>query len=387
VACEACFVKPTICIVAHNAYGALNGAHRGHLGGVEIQSAAFAKWLAGRGYDTSIVTWADNGPDDEILEGVRVVKTCKAVEGVPGLRFVHPRMSSLVASLRRANADIYYHNCAESHTGVIAAWCALTRRTFVYSSASEADCRWARPAWQPPHAWLLYRFGRRAANLVITQTQRQVEMLDRECGIRGVVVPMPGALNRLAPATVADWRQRRSRGGVVLWVGRIDPRKRLEHLFAIARQMPDTTFRVVAPFSGFDDYDGAIEAEGRGLANIDWMGRVDDRERMSVLYRDADCLCCTSLFEGFPNTFLEAWSHGLPVVSSFDPDDLIAARRLGMRADTVPEFVAALETLMTSESEWHEMSRNAIQHYQDHHHPEAALPRFEAALLDAWARR
>ena len=364
----------------------MTGAHRGHVGGVEIQSAAFAKWLAGRGYDTSIVTWADNGPRDEIVDGVRVVKTCAADAGVPGLRFVYPRVSSLVIALYNADADIYYHNCAESHTGVIAAWCAAARRTFVYSSASEADCRRVRPSWQPIHAWLLYRYGRRAADLVIAQTQRQVDLLDRECGIRGLAVPMPGVLARLAPATIADWRQRRDRGGTVLWVGRIDPRKRLEHLFSVARQMPNTAFRVVAPSSGFGDYDRAVESQGRSLPNVEWLGRVG-RDRMGALYREADCLCCTSAFEGFPNTFLEAWSHGIPVVSSFDPDDLIATRRLGRRANSVSEFVEALTCLTTSESDWHESSRASFDYYQERHNPEAALPRFESALLEAWAKK
>ena len=61
------------------------------------------------------------------------------------------------------------------------------------------------------------------------------------------------------------------------------------------------------------------------MPNVTLHGRVE-RERMPSLYQDALCLCCTSVLEGFPNTFLEAWSVGLPVVSSFDPDHLIAER-------------------------------------------------------------
>ena len=378
-------MKPSICIVAQNAYGALRNSLNGHIGGVEVQTAALAKWLSAKGYRISFVTWNDGGPPDERLGSIDVLKMCTADAGVPGLRFLHPRLTSFVASLARSNADVYYHNCAESYTGIIAAWCAAKGRAFVYSTASDADCRRERPSWQTRHEWLLYRFGLRRADVVVAQTKAQLRLLETESGIIATHVPMPCALAGPAPGSADAVRKRSPNTGVVAWVGRIDPRKRLEYLFDIARRMPATKFRVVAPASAGSEYAVALESQARSIPNIEWLGKVS-RDGMSAIYREANCLCCTSLHEGFPNTFLEAWSHGTPIVSSFDPDDLIADRHLGVRATTVSDFVGGINLLADSTPEWQTRSENAVRYYREHHSPEIALPRLEAALLSAWAR-
>ena len=374
-------LKPRICIVAQNAYGPLKGLRTGHIGGVEIQTAAFAKWLVQQGYEVSFVTWREGEDGDECIDGVRVLKMCAARAGFAGLRFLHPRLSSFIAALARANADVYYHNCAEYYTGIIAAWCAARRRVFVYSTASDADCRMDRPSWQSRHGWTLYRYGLRRTTRVLVQTRTQLRLLELEYGLKGVHVPMPAAL---ASPTSGTAIAKSGRSPIVLWVGRLDRRKRPTYLFDIAQEMPTTTFRIVAPTNERDPYERDVRARAETIANIQWLGRVE-RHRMGDVYEDADCLCCTSQYEGFPNTFLEAWSYGIPIVSSFDPDQLIVERRLGVHADTVREFVDGITRMTLRLDERQTASENALRYYTENHSAHVALPRLEAALLEAWS--
>ena len=126
----------------------------------------------------------------------------------------------------------------------------------------------------------------------------------------------------------------------------------------------------------------ALFARAATIGNVAMLGRVNPGD-MPRIYRAAACLCCTSAFEGFPNTFLEAWSHGQPVVSSFDPDHLIAQRQLGAVAHDVPGWIAAFRSLLGSPERWRTASDNARRYYLDHHTVEAVMPRFEAVFLDA----
>ena len=65
------------------------------------------------------------------------------------------------------------------------------------------------------------------------------------------------------------------------------------------------------------------------LSNVKYCGQVTPDKDLQVI-ANAAILLSTSDQEGFPNTFLEAWSAGTPVVSlKIDPDRIIEQMGLG----------------------------------------------------------
>ena len=91
--------KPSIAIVAHFAYGAMTGGVTGHIGGVERQTSLTARWLTEQGYRVSLITWDEGQQDGDVVDGVRLIKMCRQDAGFPGLRFFHPRWSSLKTAI------------------------------------------------------------------------------------------------------------------------------------------------------------------------------------------------------------------------------------------------------------------------------------------------
>lgn len=368
----------SICIVSHNAYGAMTGNGSGHIGGVEWQTSLTAKWLASRGWQVSMIAWNEGGPPEEVVEAVRIIKTCRQDAGIPGLRFFHPRWTSLNRALRRANADLYYHNCAEEVTGQVALWCTRHNKKFVFSVASEPDVDCRLPEVKTLRERVLYRYGLRHADRIIVQTESQRKKLRSGFGLDSIVLPMPcpgpSEAEYRPPEPPVNGRAR------ILWVGRICEQKRPDRLVELAQRCPDLQFDLVGPANPSSYSQNAVRLAA-AIPNIKVHGSVA-RSQMPDIYKKASCLICTSDVEGFPNTFLEAWSHGLPVVSTFDPDGLIAGRRLGVFARDVEGLLEACRDLITSPDRWRRISENVRNYYVENHAVEVVLPRFERAFLD-----
>lgn len=370
----------SICLVAHMAYGALTGGARGHAGGVEHQTTMTARWLARRGHDVSLIVWNEGQPEEVTVDGVRVISLCRQDDGIRGVRFFHPRWTSLTQALRRADADVYYQNCGESVTGQVALWCRGKRRPFVYSVASDPECDPALPMLAHARERVLFRYGIRRAARLIVQTRKQQRMLRDGFALDSIVLPMP--CPGPSDAEYVPPQPPSATGARFVWVGRISAEKRLEVLLDLASSLPDARFDVAgAPLSG-DAAAESLLARARTLPNVRVLGRVA-RDQMPEVYRGAAGLICTSAYEGFPNTFLEAWSHGVPVISTVDPDDLIRDRALGLVAQSTESIASGLARVLESPADWVRMSSNAREFYATHHRMDEALIRFERVFTEA----
>jgi glycosyltransferase involved in cell wall biosynthesis len=86
------------------------------------------------------------------------------------------------------------------------------------------------------------------------------------------------------------------------------------------------------------EYFSRIEAEAKSIPNVEFLGFLPYREA-DKHFDDAVLFVNTADYEGFPNTFLQAWARGVPTVSfvdcnardSFGPIGLIARDFTAMR--------------------------------------------------------
>ena len=368
-----------ICFVAHFAYGAITGGKQGHIGGVERQTALMARWLTARGHRVTVLTWNEGGEGELEVDGIRVITICRRDAGLPVARFFSPRWTSLCRAMRRADAALYYQNCGEYVTGQVALWCRRNGRRFVYSVASDPECDPRLPAMRTVRERVLYRYGIRRADRVIVQTAKQGRMLAEGFGLPSIVLPMPcgvPAEGDSAPRPSAGLA-----GSRVLWAGRISPEKRPELLLEVAASLPEVRFDVAGPCDGESAYARKILSDAGALPNVTVHGRVE-RSRMPDLYRKCALLCSTSKYEGFPNTFLEAWSFGLPIVSTTDPGGLLAGKALGVAAFDRNSLVGGIRRLLESAELWAGMSDNARGYFLEHHAADRAMRRFERLFLE-----
>jgi glycosyltransferase involved in cell wall biosynthesis len=125
--------------------------------------------------------------------------------------------------------------------------------------------------------------------------------------------------------------------------------------------------------------------EARSLSNMRVHGRASSAA-LANLYAGAALLACTSKLEGFPTTFLEAWSLGVPVVTTFDPDSLVAAHGLGEVAANLHDFITKLKGVL-GDPERRENYGAAARNYYDAHHSVPEVSRRFHEMFQAVAKR
>lgn len=366
---------PSICFVAQNAYGALSGHDTGHIGGIERQQAMMAMWLANKGYEVKMVTWDEFGEDVTKVSGVSVYRMCKRDAGVKLLRFFYPRWSSLNKAMSRANADIYYYNLGDLGLGQVVHWTKRHNKKTIYSVACDAHCEADLPLLGALRERKLFQYGLKNVDKIIVQSKKQQIMLAENFNRESEVIPMPSdgvAENELNSSAPTDNKKTR-----ILWVGRLSEEKRLEWLLEIAEKCPEYMFDVLGSANYQNDYAKKLLEKAATLENVILHGRIS-HDVIGEYYRNASLLCCTSEYEGFPNVFLEAWSVGVPVISTVDPDDVIATHNLGRFVQSVEQFTMEINNVVNSDKLYAELSEAAINYYQNNHTIDSVMPKFES---------
>jgi glycosyltransferase involved in cell wall biosynthesis len=350
--------SPSICFVGLANLPVLAREYGSHgVGGAELQQTLLAKALAAQGYDVSMVV-ADYGqPDGAAWDGIRTYKAYRPQAGIPVLRFIHPRWTGLWAAMKRARADIYYTSCAGALLGQVVLFARLHGAKVIFRIASNSDCD---PAALLIRYWRdkrLYRYGLRRADLVLAQTPGQQQALLKNFRRESRVV-----------ASMTDTNGRRpgfeERDISVLWVGNIRALKRPELLLEAARKLPALRFHIIGgPMPCSENLYEQVRAAALQLPNVHFHGPIPYQE-VGTFYERARVFVGTSEIEGFPNTYLQAWGRGTPVVAFLDPEHLIARNGMGRAVTSVAQMCAQIVALSDDRQAW-EIASQRSREYMD----------------------
>jgi glycosyltransferase involved in cell wall biosynthesis len=362
---------------AEQIYPVLSRGRVPFAGGVEVQLAHIGRGLVRLGYEVTAVTCDYGQPDGLEVDGIRLLKCYPRQSGLPVLRFFHPRLTGGIAALRRANADVYLFQGAALWAGIVRDLAAAMGRRFVWLVAHDHDVMADLPdvSGLRDRTWVKRAiFG---ADRIVSQTELQRGLLLQNFGRDSVVIPN---------AVVLPCEERLADPGqtpVISWLATYKPGKRPEWFTRFAERHADIQCRMagVVPAPPLDDraWHDARAAAAR-LRNLEVQPTIP-HERVGEFLRQSTLFAHTSPAEGFPNAFLEAWAHGLPSVTCFDPDGTIARERLGACCSDYESWERELERRVASAELRRAEGARARAYVTGHHAPEIIDSRM-AVLID-----
>jgi len=368
-----------VCFICPYIYGYLKPGSRKTVGGAERQQHLIATRLQAAGYDVSFITFADDGEAYEQVDGFDIWKTLPTTNNVRQAPTVLVR---LLRSIRRVDADVYYVRGNPPLCILSGYCCTVLGESFVYCVANDSNIELAR--LPKHHGMFRYTVPKLAyvdaigrADAVVAQTEYQKNILENVFGIRSRIVPNVYSVPPHDDLVAAADRS------FVLWVGSLDPdQKRPMRFVRLAERLPGIEF-VMIGWSQDDAFRTKLSNRADSLSNLRFEGFVPPDE-IDRYYRRAAMFVNTSEYEGFPNTFLEAWRFGVPVVSlHYTLDGLLSEGDVGLHAGSVETLTQQVEQLWENPETAAELGHNGREYLQHHYSVDIAFETYTKLFAEA----
>lgn len=305
-----------------------------------------------------------------------------------------PNASIIFRKLEKIEADVYYQRGRSPLTGIVAYYTRSRGKKFIWSSAGEGGVarnkytreqlkkkRGLRKVLLYPYFWIqdrTYEYGVEKADLVFAQTEYQLKQLEREFGRKGEVFRSGHPI----PATAIESKPDPP---LILWIGAIKEAKQPDLFLRLAEQLAGENAKFVMIGSLLDQrYRPRLSHLANSQNNFSYQGQIPFEE-MNQWFAGAGLVVNTTKkdYEGLPNTFIQAWLSGTPVVSLYsDPDEIIKSHGMGYQTGEFDDMVQKVRNLIHDKQLRMNMGRTARDYAVNRFGIEALVDRFVDIVTD-----
>jgi glycosyltransferase involved in cell wall biosynthesis len=338
------------------------------LGGAEIQTYYYAKEFSKQGWDVTFLS-------------VRKPKTLNQFDNT-NINIVLYNNSKLFILnwlkilwlLFEINADIYYNRHHNSILGLFALKCMVSKSKFIWSTMHDEQCsveylnnkllkRYSRRSWiirilggvKRYFEKKLYIFGGKNADHIFVQNITQKEIIKSDFNRDSIIIYNSHPLPK---------ENKKGSKSHVIFVSTMKEFKRPSLYADIVRKLNTLKINFIVIGENFSDESKAKKLKKvYGENHINYLGKKSIDEVNSYI-ASSSVLVNTSDSEGFPNTFIQAWLRGIPVVSlKIDPDDIIMKNNLGfVCGDNLNIASKKIRLLTQDEDLWNEYSHRCYRY-------------------------
>ena len=343
------------------------------VGGAAVEWYAWIKGFIKNEVQVGLLSW--KGASDYIGKPLEfdIIEGISLDEGIPKIRWIYKRYPSLIRAIKNYNPDFLIQECSGLITGILGRIGKKMNLPFIYRVANDidADDRYKEHLNFIPQ--IAYRYGLQCADAIFCQNSYQYNKLKGSFPKKKVIKIYNPYYSEKKLADLLDYTKRK----YVAWLGRFHEQKNLPGLFRIVKLLPNVNFKIAGKAAGTLDYDTKIALyELQKCKNVDFVGYLS-RKKIFPFLSNSYALLNTSHYEGFSNTFLEAFAAGTPVATTpnVDPDGIIANNNLGLIKKDFSEMPDAIKSLIDDKN-YNVISKRCRDYLIKNHDPEILAKKF-----------
>lgn len=330
-------------------------------GGAARQVLAWSKGLESIGVKTMIAGGHSNNDLGRIYRNARILYNPN--RGIRKLRFFYIRLPRIFLSLKRIKPDFIYYGIPSNFAGILAIMAKISGIKFILRVSSDifVDSRVNKNL--NTVNYILFKIGFTLANIILCQNNYQYSCLIKKYPSKTCKLRNPYIGNIVENPLPVEERK------CIAWVGNIRYPKNVPLLLEIVKALPQVHFKLAGSVLIHADKDSRYSFNLlKEMPNVRILGNINPEEVLSLL-KEAYILLNTSHYEGFSNTYLEAFSVGTPVFAPAhnDPDNIIKSYQLGYGYKGITDLVEEFNALVINNEKFTRLSSNCLQYMRDNH--------------------
>lgn len=297
-------------------------------------------------------------------------KKTKIIQNIQFLKFPTKRYVGIFIELiyslfyiLKIKPDVIYFRGAGRGLSYVSLYSKLTKCNFVFLGASDTDFKTGSELIQTKHDKILFRRGLNRVKYFITQNNFQQKLLKNNYNKnKSIIIP------NIWINTLNEYSKPNSE--FVLWVSNFRNLKRPKWFLNLAKSYSYEKF-VMAGGSIDNVLYENCKNTAQSIHNLIFLG-PKPFNTVNSLFEKAKIFVCTSEIEGFPNTFLQAWSYNIPVITTFDPSNLVKKKQLGIVVNNIEELYEAMNQLLNDAELYLRIQKNIQAYFNEAHSPQKA---------------
>jgi len=269
--------------------------------------------------------------------GYRIIRLSEA-KGIKRHGFFFDT-TRLLKSLKEIQPDVIYQRTLSAHTGIAAHYAKKKNCRLVWHISHDHD---VSPVILTMEKSTVIKYidrkigeyGIKKSDYIIAQTKKQKKLLEQNYGRRATAIipnfhPFPSE------------RIQKSPPNRILWVANFKPMKRPELFVRLAKDLSnieEIEFIMIGRAGSREKKYRNMYEQIEKMRNLRYLGECSIKEVNRILSQ-SHIFVNTSLAEGFPNTFIQAWMRKVPVVSlDVSTDSLLNGNQVGLHSRSYEEM-------------------------------------------------
>ena len=337
------------------------------MGGAELQIKYLIDLLINNGFKVYFICIDQRKADEESQNDFELYRL-KCFKFRQTLGSIYPLYHlRIIRELNRIKPDIIYTRTYTSWSGLVTKYAKKRGIKHLWAIASDSDVSRVSKKIRPykifdliERHWVKKAF--KDCDFILTQNEFQQNKL-LECYKRSGILIKQSTYSCPEKLIKKDNKKLS-----ISWIANFKPLKRPELFIELVEAFnnnPEFDFIMIGRME--KKYKHLMEKTLSKYLNFKYLGEIENDKVNEILCK-CHILINTSLFEGFSNTFVQAWMRKVIVISmNSDPDKILTRQGIGFVRENINDVVLLLKELGKDPLKVSELGDRAFSYSNENH--------------------